>query len=64
MSYLAVARSILRKCRDNKTIVICSGLLLLIAVVALIGPLLSPYHYADTDFDNPFASPSISIASP
>ncbi len=60
MSYLAVVRSILRKSRDNKTIVVCSSVLLLIAAVALIGPLLSPYHYADTDFDQPFAMPSIS----
>lgn len=60
MSYLAVVRSILRKSRDNKTIVVCSSVLLLIAAVALIGPLLSPHHYADTDFDQPFAMPSIS----
>lgn len=59
MSYLAAVRSLLRKSRDNKTIVVCSSVLVLIAAVALIGPLLSPYHYADTDFDQPFAMPSI-----
>jgi oligopeptide transport system permease protein len=58
MSYLAAIRPILRKSRDNKTIVVCSSILLLIAAVALIGPLLSPHHYASTDFDNPFMLPS------
>jgi oligopeptide transport system permease protein len=60
VSYLAAVRSIHRKSRDNKTIVVYSSILLLITAVALIGPLLSPYHYADTDFDQPFAMPSIS----
>ncbi len=58
MSYLAAIKPILRKSRDNKTIVVCSSILLLIAAVALIGPLLSPHHYASTDFDNPFMLPS------
>ena len=58
MSYLAAIRPILRKSRDNKTIVVCSSILLLIATVALIGPLLSPHHYAHTDFGSPFMLPS------
>jgi len=60
MSYLAAIRPILRKSRDNKTIVVCSSILLLIAAVALIGPLLSTHHYASTDFDNRFMLPSLS----
>jgi oligopeptide transport system permease protein len=59
MSYLAAIKPVLRKSRNNKTIVVCSIILLLITAVALLGPLLSPYHYADTDFDNPLALPSI-----
>jgi len=58
VSYLAAIRPILRKSRDNKTIVVCSSILLLIAAVALIGPLLSPHHYARTDFGSPFMLPS------
>ncbi len=58
MSYLAAIKPILRKSRDNKTIVVCSSILLLIAAVALVGPLLSPHHYASTDFDNSFMLPS------
>jgi oligopeptide transport system permease protein len=59
MSYLAAIRPLVRKSRDNKTIVVCSSILLLIAAVALIGPLLSPHHYARTDFGNPFMLPTV-----
>jgi oligopeptide transport system permease protein len=59
MSYLAAIRPLVRKSRDNKTIVVCSSILLLIAAVALIGSLLSPHHYARTDFGNPFMLPTV-----
>lgn len=58
MSYLAAIKPLIRKSRENKTIVVCSSILLLIAAVALIGPLLSPHHYASTDFGNRFMLPS------
>jgi oligopeptide transport system permease protein len=58
MSYLAAIRPIVRKSLDNKTIVVCSSILILIAVVALIGPLLSPHHYAGVDFEHSFVTPS------
>ena len=58
MSYLAAIRPILRKSRDNRTIVVCSIILLLIAAIALIGPLLSPHHFASTNFENRFMPPS------
>jgi oligopeptide transport system permease protein len=58
MSYRAAIRQILRKSRDNKTIAVCSSMLLLIAAIALIGPLLSPHHFASTDFENRFMLPS------
>ena len=58
MSYRAAIRQILRKSGDNKTIVVCSSILLLIAAIALIGPLLSPHHFASTDFENLFMLPS------
>ena len=57
MSYLAAIKPIVRKSRDNKTIVVCCSLLLLIAVIALVGPLLSPHEYASTDFENSFLQP-------
>ncbi len=58
MSYRAAIRQILRRSWDNKTIVVCSSMLLLIAAIALIGPLLSPHHFASTDFENRFMLPS------
>ena len=58
MSYGAAIRQILRKSGDNKTIVVCSSILLLIAAIALLGPLLSPHHFASTDFENRFMLPS------
>jgi len=58
MSYRAAIRQILRKSGDNKTIVVCSSILLLIAAIALLGPLLSPHHFASTDFENRFMLPS------
>jgi len=58
MSYRAAIRQILRKSRDNKTIVVCSSILLLIAAIALIGPLLSPHHFWSTDFENRLMLPS------
>ena len=58
MSYRAAIGPILRKSRDNKTIVVCSSILLLIAAIALLGPLLSPHHFASTDFENRFMLPS------
>ena len=60
MNYLAAIKPLIRKSRDNKTIVVCSSILLVIAAIALIGPLLSPHHYASTDFENRFMLPSAS----
>jgi len=58
MSYLAAIRPIVRKSLDNKTIVVCSSILLLIAAVALLGPWLSPHHYASVDFAHSYMGPS------
>lgn len=58
MSYLAALRPIVRQAGDNRTIAVCIGVLALVAVIALVGPFLSPHHYASTNFDNGFAPPS------
>jgi len=58
MSYLAALRPIVRKSLDNKTIVVCSSILLLIAAFALLGPWLSPHHYASVDFEHTLTGPS------
>jgi oligopeptide transport system permease protein len=59
MSYLAAIRPIVRKGLDNKTIMVCSSILLLIAAIALLGPWLSPHHYAGVDFQHAFMGPSL-----
>jgi oligopeptide transport system permease protein len=59
VSYLDAVKPVLRRAVESKTIVISGGVLLIVAVIALVGPLLSPYHYADTDFEDPFALPSL-----
>lgn len=57
MSYLAALKPIARKSRENSTISVCTGILLIIALVAVIAPWLSPHHYASTNFENSFAAP-------
>ncbi len=58
MSYLAAIKPIVKRSRENRTIVVCLSILLLVAVLALIGPWLSPHHYASTDFEHRFLGPS------
>ena len=45
--------------RSNWTIAICSSLLLLIAVIAMIGPTLSPYTIAAINFDQNLLAPTL-----
>jgi len=46
--------------RSSKTVMISGGTLLAIAIVALIGPWISPNDYMTTDFDRLFQSPTFS----
>lgn len=59
MSYLAAVRPIVGKSLENRTVVVCAGLLILIALLALIGPWLSTHHYASTDFEHRYLAPSL-----
>ena len=43
----------------NRSIRITAGILITIAVVALVGPWVSPHDYVTTNFDNPLAPPSV-----
>jgi oligopeptide transport system permease protein len=45
--------------RGNRTVVVSGGILLLMVVLALLGPLASPHAYLDTDFDRLLQPPSI-----
>lgn len=59
MSYFAAFDRIVRRSREHRTIAVCTAVLLLVAFVAVIGPWLSPHHYARTDFANGFVPPSV-----
>jgi len=50
--------SVIRRLKGSRTVMTCLLLLLFIAVVGLIGPLLTPHGYADTNFATRFAAPS------
>jgi oligopeptide transport system permease protein len=57
MRALAEVRGSLRRSRATTT---CAGLLAVIALTAVVGPLLSPHDYQSTDFDNILAAPTMS----
>jgi len=48
-----------RKARKIRAVVVSGGTLLLIVVIALLGPLLSSHGYLDTDFDRILRSPGV-----
>ena len=54
----ALAR-IWRRARQNRTVMVSGGFLLAVVAVALIGPLLSPHTYLQTDFDGILKSPAL-----
>ena len=47
-----------RRARQNRVVVISGGLLAALVVVAIVGPLLSPHSYLQTDFENILGAPS------
>ena len=50
--------SLRRQLRDLRVIRRSGGLLLLIAIVALAGPMLSPHNFSDTDFGGALRAPT------
>ncbi len=59
MSAASAFRPTQSRMRDSFVIRITGGLLLFIAALALLGPMISPYHYADTDFGGALRSPTL-----
>ncbi len=45
--------------RQNGTVVLNAGIVLAIAVISVVGPLLSPHGYGDTDFGNILRAPTL-----
>ncbi len=44
--------------RRSRSIMISGGILLAIAIIAIVGPLLSPHSYLTTNFDSTFVEPT------
>ncbi len=47
-----------RRARQNRVVVISGGLLAALVIVAIVGPLISPHNYLQTDFENILGAPS------
>ena len=51
-----------QRVRRNRVIVISGGILTGLVLVAVIGPMLSPHNYLQTDFGNILQAPSLAGA--
>ena len=59
---MSVLSRIWRRARQNRAVLVSGGLLAGIVVLALLGPLLSPHNYLQTNFDNILHAPSLQTA--
>jgi len=50
----------IRRLRANRVVMVCLVSLLVLAIVALLGPFLTPHRYMDTDFGARFLAPTFS----
>lgn len=50
---------ILSRMRQNRAVMVSAGILVGIVVMAILGPLISPHDYLQTDFDRPLHRPAI-----
>ncbi len=60
MSAGILATRLTAEIRRSRSIMLSGGILAAIAVVAMIGPLISPHSYMTTDFDGRFIEPTVS----
>ena len=58
----ALARLFVRA-RKSRTVVVSGGILIAIAILSILGPLVSPHEYLTTNFDRILQSPTISNAN-
>ena len=59
MSAATLVSRLTYEARRSRSIMISGGILLAIAIIAIIGPLLSPHSYLTTNFDSIFVEPTI-----
>ena len=63
MISISTAVNVIGRARVSRVISISGGILLAIAVIAIVAPWLSPNNYLDTDFDNILAAPGLAGAN-
>ena len=59
MSAATLVSRLTSEARRSRSIMISGGILLGIAIIAIIGPVLSPHSYLTTNFDGTFVEPTI-----
>ena len=59
MNVVTLVSRLTSEARRSRSIMISGGILLGIAIIAMIGPVLSPHSYLTTNFDSTFAEPAI-----
>ncbi len=59
MITISAASNAIGRARVSRLISISGGILVAIAVIAIVAPWLSPNNYLDTDFDNILAAPGV-----
>ena len=57
---MSTVRETWHRIRRNRVIAICGGILVGVVAVAIIGPMVSPHSYLQTDFGNILQAPSLS----
>ena len=63
MISISTAVNLIGRARVSRVISISGGILLAIAVIAIVAPWLSPNNYLDTDFDNILVAPGLAGAN-
>lgn len=62
MSTLAAIGQLGKELGKNRAVIVTAGMLLLIALIAIIGPFLSPYSYLSSDLDARLIAPTMDAA--
>lgn len=55
---MSAPRNVWRRMRDSRAVMLSGGMLVGIVIVALVGPLISPHDYLQTNFDELLRRPS------
>ena len=56
---MSLPSRVFARIRTSRTVMVSGGLLVAIAIIAIVGPWISPHSYLDTDFDNLVHAPTL-----